>query len=207
MFGICKHQNRQKLMIILGLLILAGTNGYPQSSFTNVNVWALGYINEPTICINPKNTSQMVGGANNNRYFYSGNGGLTWNTGTLTSPWGVWGDPVVIVDTSNTFYFFHLSYPSSPGWWIDRMICQKSTNGGQSWTSGTFFGLSTYPKRQDKEWAVVNRTNNNIYVTWTQFDDYGTSNSLDSTIILFTKSTDHGLTWSQPKRISRRAGD
>jgi hypothetical protein len=87
------------------------------------------------------------------------------------------------------------------------MICQKSTNGGQTWSSGTFFGLNSYPKRQDKEWAVVNRANNNIYVTWTEFDNYGTSNPLDSTRILFTKSTDHGITWSSPKRISRKGGD
>jgi hypothetical protein len=196
-----------KYFFTLFILNLAWLQIQAQSNFQNITIWALGYINEPTICINPKNVNQMVGGANNNRFFYSNNGGLTWSTGTLSSPWGVWGDPVIIVDTSNTFYFFHLSYPPSPGWWIDRMVCQKSTNGGQSWTSGTYFGLNTYPKRQDKEWAVVNRTNNNIYVTWTEFDNYGTSNTLDSTRILFTKSTDLGLTWSNPVRISRRAGD
>jgi len=196
-----------KSIIIVLVLNLVSFSTEAQSRFPNVNVWALNYINEPTICINPNNVNQMVGGANNNRFIYSGNGGVTWELGTLSCPWGVWGDPVVIVDTANNFYFFHLSYPSSPGWWIDRMICQKSSNGGQTWSSGTYFGWSTYPKAQDKEWAVVDRTNNNIYVTWTQFDNYGSSNPMDSSIILFTKSVDLGITWSTPFRISKRAGD
>ncbi len=191
----------------VALMIFCLGKASSQSRFPNVDVWAMGYINEPTICINPNNVNQLVGGANNNRYFYSLDGGVTWGQGTLTCPWGVWGDPVVIVDNSDNFYFFHLSYPPSPGWWIDRMICQKSTDGGQTWSGGTYFGLDTYPKAQDKEWAVVDRANNYIYVTWSQFDNYGSSNPMDSSIILFTKSTDLGMTWSTPLRISHTAGD
>lgn len=193
--------------IIPAVLLISAVSAVAQSRFPVVNAWSLGYINEPTICINPKNVNQIVGGANNNRYLYSLDGGVTWGQGTLSCPWGVWGDPVVVVDTNESFYFFHLSYPPSPGWWIDRMICQKSTNGGQSWSSGTYFGWGTNPQAQDKEWAVVDRANNNIYVTWTQFDSYGSGNPLDSSIILFTKSIDQGLTWSEPLRISYRAGD
>ena len=165
------------------------------------------FFNEPSIFINPKNTDQIIAGSVINDYYHSNNGGVTWTHGTLSCPWGVWGDPSIVVDTNGHWYYFHLSYPGSPGWWIDRIICQKSTNGGLSWNSGSYIGWNTYPHRQDKEWAVVNRANNHIYVTWTEFDDYNVSTSTDSTIILFTKSTDQGTTWSNPKRISKRAGD
>ena len=62
-------------------------------------------------------------------------------------------------------------------------------------------------KAQDKHWSAIDRTNNNIYVTWTQFDNYGSSNPLDSTIIRFSKSLNGGQTWSPAKRINRVAGD
>ena len=44
-------------------------------------------------------------------------------------------------------------------------------------------------------------------LTWTQFDTYGSSNTKDSSIILFSKSLDAGATWSAPKRINAVAGD
>jgi len=195
------------LLLLLGFqtLVLFG-----QSSFPVVPVYfgSGSYYNEPSICINPKNTNQVVAGSVLNDFYYSSNGGSTWTHGTLSCPWGVWGDPVVVVDTSGHFYYFHLAYPPSPGWWIDRIICQKSTNAGQTWSSGTYMGKNTYPHAQDKHWAVVDRQNNNIYVTWTEFDSYGSSNTLDSTFILFAKSTDNGATWTDPpKRINKVAGD
>jgi hypothetical protein len=160
---------------------------------------------EPSIIINPKNTDQMVAGANIDNYYYSNDGGVTWLGGTLTSPYGIWGDPCVIVDTAGDFYYFHLSNPSG-GSFIDRIVCQKSTDGGMTWSDGSYMGLNG-TKGQDKEWVVVDPGNNNLYSAWTQFDKYGSSNPNDSSIILFSKSTDAGITWSPVKRISRVAGD
>jgi hypothetical protein len=86
------------------------------------------------------------------------------------------------------------------------MVCQKSTDGGSSWGDVTFFAHH-WPKQQDKEWAVVDRANNNIYVSWTQFDSYGSYLPSDSSVILFTRSTDAGMTWNEPVRINKKAGD
>ena len=161
---------------------------------------------EPTIFINPKNTDQIIAGANINNLYNSYDGGYTWTVSTLTSITnGVWGDPVTIVDTAQNYYFFHLSWPSS-GNWIDRIVCQKSTDFGQTWNDGSYMGLNG-TKAQDKEWAVVDRTNNNIYVTWTQFDDYGSSNPEHISIIRFSKSTDEGETWSDALKINEVDGD
>lgn len=44
-------------------------------------------------------------------------------------------------------------------------------------------------------------------MTWTQFDVYDSSNPKDSSFIMFSKSTDQGVTWSEPKRISKYGGD
>ncbi len=160
---------------------------------------------EPTIIINPKNTDHMVAGANIDNVYYSTDGGYTWNHEVLTSTYGVWGDPVVIVDTAGAYYFFHLSNPPQ-GSWIDRIVCQKKDSIGGSWSSGNYMGLNP-GKEQDKEWAVVDRTNNNIYVTWTQFDDYGSLNPDDKSDIMFSRSLDGGATWSDALRINEVSGD
>jgi hypothetical protein len=127
--------------------------------------------------------------------------------GSLSSPYGVWGDPCVIVDTNNNYYFLHLSNPpSGSGSWIDRIVCQKLGSLGGVWSSGTYMGLNG-AKAQDKEWAVVDRANNRIYVTWTQFDSYGSTNLNHISIIRFSASSDGGQTWSEPVRINEVAGD
>ena len=193
---------------IIILIISASTFLYSQP-FQNILISNVGGPEEVSICINPKNLNHLVAGANINKYYYSSNGGFNWTSGNLvSSTYGVWGDPTIIVDTAGNFYYFHLSNPPS-GSWIDRIVCQKSTNAGMTWSNpGTFMGLNP-PRDQDKQWACVDWTSgprgNWIYVTWTQFNSYG---SPDSSNILFSRSTDGGLTWLDPAiRINQIGGD
>lgn len=161
--------------------------------------------NEPSIAMDYKNPFRMMVGNNIDVYHASEDGGLTWQTNTLHSSLGVWGDPCLVTDTLGNFYYFHLSNVRSRDW-IDRIVCQRSSDMGVTWTDGS--GIGYIPgKQQDKEWAVVNPINNEIYVTWTQFDDYGSNNPNDSSTIRFSKSSDMGMTWSEPVRLSQTAGD
>lgn len=174
------------------------------SQHTNVMISNVSGVNEPTIFINPKNPWHIVAGSNLNRVYVSFNGGQTWSDNQMSSPWSVWGDPVIIADTAGDFYYFHLA--NTPPNWIDRIVCQKSFDGGLSWTQHSYTGLDG-AKAQDKEWAVVNPINNEIYVTWTQFDKYGSTDPLDSSIIRFSKSSDGGVSWSVPLRLNTAAGN
>jgi hypothetical protein len=178
------------------------------SQFTNVLIIDINSPNEVSICINPKNTNQIVGGANLNNVYHSTDGGLTWSSELLTDPLnGVWGDPIIFTDTTGNFFYSHLSNPPQNGSWVDRIVFTKSTDGGITWwDEGTATGKNG-AKVQDKEGVIVNQETNEIYVTWTQFDAYGSSNTLDSSYIMFSKSTDIGLTWSTPLRISKNAGN
>ena len=162
--------------------------------------------NEPSIIMNPKNPDQLVAGSNLRSYYYSVDGGYNWTRGDLISPeYGVWGDPCIIVDTAGDFYFFHLSNPVQ-GNWIDRIVCQKFDIDAVEWNDGSYMGLNG-SKAQDKEWAVVDSANNNIYVTWTQFDEYGVSDVDKFSNIMFSKSTDAGETWSDAIQINEVSGD
>lgn len=176
------------------------------AQYTNVTISNFNDPEEVSICINPKNTNEMVAGANLDNVYHSSDGGATWNVGIISDPvTGVWGDPIVFCDTAGDFYYSHLANPPA-GSWVDRIVFQKSTTGGTSWNPATFTGLNG-TKVQDKEGIVVNPVTNTIYVTWTQFDNYGSTAPGDSSIILFSKSTDAGATWSTPVRISSEAGN
>jgi hypothetical protein len=193
---------KKKVLTFL-FFILSGNMIFAQ--FPNIRIGIIDDPEEPSIVINPKDPGQVMAGANIDLYYRSTDAGLTWQEGTLTSSFGVYGDPCLIADTAGNFYYFHLSNPVI-GNFVDRIVCQKSTDGGMTWSDGSFMGLNG-TKVQDKEWAVVDPLTNNIYVCWTQFDVYGTNNPADSSIILFSKSIDGGLSWSPAKRINRIAGD
>jgi hypothetical protein len=190
----------------LSLSMLMMCSGSLFAQHQNIMISSSNSPEEPTIYVNPNNTDKLIAGANINNLFYSDDGGYTWTVTTLSSPTnGVWGDPVTIVDTAGIYYFFHLSWPPA-GNWIDRIVCQKSTDDGATWNDGSYMGLNG-TKAQDKEWAVVDRTNNNMYVTWTQFDNYGSSSPSDVSSILFSKSSDEGETWSPALKINEVDGD
>ena len=177
-----------------------------QAQYQNVRIDNFSSANEPSIWINPKNPLEMMAGSNLNFWYYSEDGGETWTSDILTSSeYGVWGDPVIITDTTGDFYFFHLSNPPA-GNWIDRIVCQKYNKESGSWNVGTYMGLNG-TKAQDKHWAVVDPQTNAIYVTWTQFDQYGSSSPDCQSNIMFSKSVDAGFSWSPAIQINEVSGD
>ncbi len=192
------------LTLSLSFLITTGA----KAQFTNIQIGNQHAPEEVTICINPRNHHQVVAGANLDNYYFSSDGGSTWTGKRLVSPGnGVYGDPCTFTDTAGNFYFMHLSNPpGGMGNWVDRIVCHRSVDGGQTYNNGTYTGLNG-TKVQDKHWAAVNPLTNEIYVCWTQFDVYGSHKSSDSSVILFSKSADNAATWTSPRRISKQAGD
>lgn len=161
--------------------------------------------NEPSIFINKKNTNEIVGGSNLSNVYKSIDGGLTWSNSTMSSSYGVWGDPVISADTAGNFYFLHLSNPQQ-GNWIDRIVCQKMAAGTNTWNDGSFTGLND-KKMQDKHWIAIDPKTNYMHVSWTEFDKYASTNPADSTRILYSRSEDSGETWSNPIKINEVSGD
>ena len=166
---------------------------------------------EPTIAINPTNTSNIAAGAILDRYYWSEDGGKNWQSQVLNSPYGVFGDPVIVADALGNFYYAHLSDPEDKGWsspkLLDRIVVQKSTDGGKTYSEGTYCGLRP-PKDQDKQWLVTDPKTHAVYCTWTEFDVYGSiDKDKDKSRILFSKSSDGGLTWTEALAINQFEGD
>ena len=165
---------------------------------------------EPSIAINLSDTDNIVGAAILDKAYVTKDGGKSWETVRLTSPYGVFGDPCVVSDSKGNFYYFHLADPSGKGrseeGWLDRIVSQKSVDGGLSWDEGTFMGHHP-PKDQDKEWAAVDLRNDHIYATWTQFDNYGDTSPDCQSNILFARSKNRNKKWQFSKPINQKSGD
>ena len=160
---------------------------------------------EPSIAIHPNNPKKMIAGSVLSDYYYSVNGGKSWKSKTLTSAYGVYGDPVLLFDQKGRAYYFHLA-SVDPEHHLDRIVCQWDDD-----ISGNFSNESyTQPlgtKVKDKHWIASNPLNNELYMTWTQFDAYDSDDPKDSSFIVFAKSRDQGVSWSTPVRISKFGGD
>lgn len=159
---------------------------------------------EPSIAINPRNPNEITAGTVLQGYHISSDGGHTWKSSALKSPYGVYGDPVLQYDQTGRLYYFHLSDYNKTSH-LDRIVCQVSDRPGK-------FSKGSFPKPngtkvQDKHWVVIDPKTNVLYMTWTQFDAYDSADPKDTSIIVFSKSTDRGLSWTDPIRISKYGGD
>ncbi|MBS0010617.1 MAG: exo-alpha-sialidase [Bacteroidales bacterium] len=207
---------RKPAFIIISLLVFVNScEKKPQKeefelSVYRVNSFANDRANEVSVAINPLNTDNVVIGSNLNWYYYSFTGGTSWTEDNIVSnAYGVWGDPVLMFDDIGIVYYCHLSNPEGDAW-VDRIVVQKSLTGGQSWNDGVGVGLNG-SKVQDKEWICFDRSNSswsgNLYMSWTEFDDYGSADPEDKSRIRFSHSSDRAESWSAPLVISDTEGD
>lgn len=165
---------------------------------------------EPSIAINPVNPRNIVGASILNRVYTSDDGGYTWSKQRVTSPYGVFGDPVIEASATGCFYFAHLSDTTGVGWAndriLDRIVVQKSCDGGKTWNEGGYAGLH-HPKDQDKQWIAFDPQNNHLHMTWTEFDKYADESESCHSRILYSYSENDGLVWSDPIVISKNLGN
>lgn len=159
---------------------------------------------EPSIMLNPYNTNEVIAGSVMNDYYYSSDGGKSWESSSIKAKYGVNGDPCMLIDTAQHYYYFHLSNYKGERL-MGGIVSQRSEvlEGKFKYEGHTVIN----DKLHDKEWAVVNRDNNDIYMTWTQFDAYDSPDPTDYSHILFSKSKDGGVSWSDPVQISTIPGD
>lgn len=159
---------------------------------------------EPSLYVNRLNADEIIAGTVLNDYYTSKDGGETWESSIIHSPFGVNGDPVLLIDNHNNYYYFHLSNPKN-GKWLDRIVCQR-TNSLEA-PMQTVGHTLVNGKVHDKHWISVDNTTKTLHLAWTQFDNYKSKRSEDSTRIVYAQSKDFGATWTKPARISTLAGN
>ncbi len=177
---------------------------------------------EPTVYINPKSPNVMVASMVNdktmqtsntktghNKIYFSKDFGKSWAARNVKSRYGDFGDPCIIADNEGYFYYFHMADPEKLGWEgekvMDRIVCQRSKNG-KSWNKGASIGHRP-PKKHEKPWGAFDETSGRVFVAWTQYDNFNSSNPQDSAHIMFSMSDDRGKTWAPSIRINQLGGN
>ncbi|MCB0732960.1 MAG: exo-alpha-sialidase [Bacteroidetes bacterium] len=173
------------------------------------------YPNEPTICIDRQNPLNITVGANINNHYVSDDGGRTWSDSLFTSKYGVYGDPVL----QSTSYggitlLAHLAFNTEKSIkaknydFIDRIVVQRSKDGGKSFDDGNYAGLNG-DRMQDKPWITVDESifYGQTYLTWTEFDKLGSKRKKYKSRIRCAVSPNLGETWGTAITISDSTGD
>jgi len=218
----------KSLLIVLGIIVV----GVQLTSAQQVvRITEPSAINpgEVSIAINPKNPENMIAASfqvgrppkprAGSYHYVTFDGGKTWKTVQTPNPANlVQGDDVLAFSNDGIAYHVHLSFDgirlARPVRAENGMIVNVSRDGGNTWTDGTAAvnHVNTVIPFEDKPGLVVDnapasRSTGNVYLAWTRFDVYGSSNPEHRSQIYFTRSTDQGQTFSMPFRISDTGGD
>ena len=158
--------------------------------------------NEDPIISNPRNSAQLLTGANDyscsttlQGFYATSDGGATWTHTCLPVLAGGFGDgdPTVAYDLNGTAYAGGIQF-GSPG---QVIVVSASTNNGTSWSAPVVAATPTINGGStDKDWLAVdiNRSSphaNCLYVSNTQFDSTGFKSQIS-----VSHSCDHGKTWA-----------
>jgi hypothetical protein len=176
-----------------------------------------GFHNEPSIAVNPSNASQIVAAYQvPATVAFSRDNGSTWKVAAGTAPtdYRVSGDVSITYDKSGAAILCYIAFDKlgTENYWArgatrNGIFVRRSPDGGATWDTQAH-AVIAQPTRpgipfEDKPYVVADSTNSkyagNLYVGWTEF-------RIDESVILFSRSSDGGLTWSTPIEISTHHG-
>jgi len=222
--------------LLLAAILLSPYMATAQESFPNkvvrISRADATQPNEVSIAINPHNPDQITAVSMQRDYpdgqpgitnytYASFDGGKTWTTRTAPNPQRrTQGDDAVTYSMGGKGLVYH-SYISfdqlrtkHPLHASNGIFISSSTDNGLNWSAPVpvIDHINTVAPFEDKPYLVTDNNPdsphyNNLYLTWTRFDVYGSHNPADSTQIYFSRSTDGGHTFLMPQRISDTGGD
>ena len=163
---------------------------------------------QPAIVINKKNPLNIVAATAPDNIYYTVDGGSNWQSMKVKSSFGVNGSPALVSDEKGNIFSFHLAgtlgEESQNNMMSEQILCHISKDGGKTWEEGAPFALNGN-KIQNNPSATVD-AKGNIWVAWTQFDKYkSTEKECQSNV--FLTSSSNGKKWSKPVHISQLPGD
>lgn len=176
--------------------------------------------NEPGIAVNPNDPQQVVAvyqGKSRAAYSTDGGRSFTLAEGTTPSDWRSAGDVSTVFDNKGHAFLCYLTFDrlGTTSYWAhgagrNGIYVRRSLDGGRTWEKAPV-AVKAYPTghEPDIQWEDMPRIfadnapgsphAGNLYVGWIEWQ-------MEQSIMLFSRSTDAGQTWSAPIRISTHAG-
>ncbi|HZQ54378.1 MAG TPA: sialidase family protein [Bryobacteraceae bacterium] len=184
-----------------------------------------GQFTEPGIAINPNHPNQIVAVWQGGEH-YQGSANAAWSTdggrtftiaaGTKPSDWRVAGDVSTTFDNKGNAFLCYLTFDrlGTPSYWAhdagrNGIYVRRSPDGGRTWEAQAQAvkafpapGPETVFEDEPRIFADNGKSSpyaGNLYAGWVEWQ-------LTQSVMLFSRSTDAGKTWSTPIRISTYAG-
>ena len=176
-----------------------------------------GQFSEPAIALNPVDPQQLVAAFQANASAaYTRDAGHTWTlaSGTAPTDYHRSGDVSVAYDERGRAFLCYIAFDKlgTENYWghdatRNGIFVRRSLDGGKTWEkdAATVLAHPTEPgiPFEDKPYIFADNTHSryagHLYIGWTEF-------SLTKSIILLSRSTDAGQTWSLPVEISTHEG-
>ncbi|MBV8436248.1 MAG: exo-alpha-sialidase [Silvibacterium sp.] len=185
-----------------------------------------GHYSEPGIAFNPNNSNQIVtvmqGGVKvegTATAAYSTDAGRTFTRASGSGPadWKVAGDVSVAFDNKGHAYLCYLAFDKlgTAAYWAhdsgrNGIYVRRSLDGGKTWDRKAVEvkafsapGARDVPFEDEPRIFADTQPDSPyagaLYVGWVEWQ-------IAQSIVLFSRSTDQGQTWSEPVRISAHAG-
>ena len=215
------------VVIVLALATLASVPRPRQAVTTlaappNAKVITLprrpGNFSEPSIAINPLNPSQVLAAFQvPATVVFSDDSGDNWQFASGTAPenYKISGDVSVTYDILGHAFLCYIAFDKlgTAEYWAHNatrngVFVRRSLDGGKTWEANAAAIDEQAPRPEmpfeDKPYLVADNNTHSpfagsLYVGWTEF-------SLTKSIILFSRSNNGGISWSEPFEISSHEG-
>ncbi len=208
-----------------GEIFFPGFTGSPYTVGATITPTSTVPEGEEHIAVDPSNFNNLIamisdfsqnGGFNISKFAFSSNNGSSWSESfvplsggfPVTSDGHIWqanSDPVVAIDKLGNAYLANL-YLQVKGRRVTNdgyYVCSATLASGPTFTKSgchpvkTTLTVST--NLEDKEWIAVDNSSStfsgNVYASWSHF-------TATSDMIFFSRSTNHGVTWSKAIQIN-----
>ncbi len=176
-----------------------------------------GFHNEPAIAVNFSNPAQVFAAYQSHAsVVFSQDGGATWKpaTGTASTEYKISGDVGATYDKHGAAILCFIAFDKlgTENYWArgatrNGIFIRRSADGGATWDKQEHAVIAqpTQPgiPFEDKPGIAADVSDSeyagNLYVGWTEF-------RIDESVILFSRSTDGGVTWAPAIDVSAHHG-
>lgn len=176
-----------------------------------------GYFTEPSVAVNPANPQQVVAVFQDNAHAaYSQDAGKTWTLATGVDPknYRVSGDVSTVFDNQGHAFICYIAFDKlgTFNYWAhgatrNGIFVRRSLDGGKTWEPNHIAVVEQASQPgipfEDKPYLVADNTKSkyagNLYVGWTRW-------RLTDSQMVISRSTDAGMTWSEPIEIDAHPG-